>query len=516
MMKNILWLLLLVTGNVIAVGQAWVDGQQAASGNLGRNAGAITSSNVANIGSTYNDNATVDNLKSNFAASNAGNIGLSGFGDAKISSCQNYIPNPNMPARDQECEAINALRKTRANDASSITGITKSDPIFTNQNNMVNLGINSTGTQTGIGSGTAQSAITGAGACVQSTSTTPVQFTKQTCTRTASPTNKTCTKVIHPSVTVTETCNISGSIYVNATPDTQNVLGQSYGQSKNIINSRYRLTFSCDPNIKGIGNVEFGPDAIFPNSPRGPYNVVWWSNGQWGVHWQNTKKVAFTPGTARTWGPYKMMQGSGSCGQPYGRDHYLHYDGTNWYVTESGNAFDFCFLDGGSNYGWGHDDYGFCAPGYSYIPGRPGRRVANKCHGSYRACQGYTPNYYRLSAYCSKASDPAIVSAVNKVCPGGTSQYNILNIADGCIKSFNHYYIPNVNPPIDRGMRHFGKAAGTYNGFAGIKNIYSQIINDSCATYQASTQNPSLEPAISVNGKLTCKAGKTLSGLNCI
>jgi len=512
-MKKTLWLLLLVSGNAVAVGQAWVDGQQAASGNLGRSAGAVTPSNAANIGSTHNDTATVDNLKSNFAASNAGNAGLSSFGDAKVASCQNYVPNPNMPARDQECEAVNALKSTPANNASAITGITKSDPMFTNPNNMVNLGLNSSGTQTGIGSGTGQSGVTGAGACVQATSTTPAQFTEQTCTRAAAPANRTCTKVVSPSVTSTKTCNISGNIYVNATPDAHNVSGPSYGQSKNIINGKYRLTFSCDPNIGGIGNVEFGPDAIFPDSPRGPYNVVWWANGSWGVHWQATKKVPFSPGTPQTWGPYKMMQGSGSCGQPYGRDHYIHYDGTNWYVTESGNAFDFCFLSGGSNLGWQHDDYGFCAPGYSYVSGTV---VQSKCKGTRRQCQDYTPTQYRLQSYCSTASDPAIVSAINNVCPAGSSQYNPLNIGNGCIKNFPHYYIPNVNPPVDRGMRHFGKAAGTYNGFVGIKNVYSQTINDSCATYQAATQNPSSVPATSVNGQLACPAGKILSGLNCI
>lgn len=195
--------LVVISSNSLAVGQAWLDGQAAGQSVVGRSAGTITNSNVANIGSTHTDAAGMSTLQGTFSQSNAGNVGLGSFGNQKITTCANHVPNPATPAKNQECAAVNDLAKHPVAHAVAETGINKNDSMFTNPNNMYNKGLTSPAPSTAIGSGTAKSGTAGAGVCLTTATTTPAVFTDQTCTRSTVPTDKSCQVSYTPTVTQT-------------------------------------------------------------------------------------------------------------------------------------------------------------------------------------------------------------------------------------------------------------------------------------------------------------------------
>lgn len=178
------------------VGQPWLDGQSFGQSMLGSSVGGVTMNNsttITSIGSsTYNDPNAATNLENDFGPSNVGNVGLASYGNNEVSTCATYTPNPANPAQNNECEAVNFLATNPVHHAVSATGITSSDPMFTNQNNAFNLGLNST-LSVNLGTGTQQASINASTMCTQTTTTTPGAVTQQTCTRNVSATVQGCT-----------------------------------------------------------------------------------------------------------------------------------------------------------------------------------------------------------------------------------------------------------------------------------------------------------------------------------
>lgn len=200
----------------LAVSQAYIDGQTDAANSLGNTAGGVTQTNVDGVGNPYGGNTTT--LQNTYGTSNNNNAGLYSTGQQQVTDCKTVPPN-SPPNVLQYCAGVNALALNPLQNARTQTGLTKTDPIFTNPNSGYNLGLAAAGTTPStVGSGTAQGGVVGAGSCTTTAGATPPVYTTENCDRAAGASTQLCTKVILPSVTTTPYCNISGTAFAYTSP----------------------------------------------------------------------------------------------------------------------------------------------------------------------------------------------------------------------------------------------------------------------------------------------------------
>lgn len=202
MKKLLVPILAMLPALAFGVGQGWSDGTAVGNQTLGSTVGNVTMTNANALGSfgSYNQPSTLTNLQNTYGASNTNNVGLFSYGQGKLTNCAGYTPNPNNPASNNECDVVNLLATNPEQHAISASGITKNDPMFTNQNNAYNLGMSSPNQPSNLGSGTTQSSLVGGIGCVQTAITNPSTTTTSTCTKTGTPYPQQCTSYVTVSV----------------------------------------------------------------------------------------------------------------------------------------------------------------------------------------------------------------------------------------------------------------------------------------------------------------------------
>lgn len=560
MKKLIFAATLLCTTNAFAVGQAFLDGQAAGASVLGRDAGSVTATNTTalqNINTANPDPAAISTLQGNFAASNAGNAGLGSFGSQKLSDCASYVPNPATPAKNEECAAVNELAKNPVGHAVAVTGVNKSDSMFTKQNNMVNQGLSGPAPALAVGSGTPGGNVTGAGACLQTTSSTPPVYTKQTCTRSAVPTPQTCQIAMAPTITETKFCDIAGTAKITSSdPDgVMSQFGLATGQPF------YSITFGCQTIASGKAVIS--PYFMLPNGTFVGYGT-WSLGGGISIGW-HAATVVFVPGTSTTpigwwsginydgtplvyttaWydGPSNTIrvQTSGRGGAP------ITCDSGYTYAKHIVNYTTYIYARIGTSTAFGlqtfpaSETYQYCTSATdtaSQITNSVTPVVTNVCTGNfvmsgvhyvvaskkyYVACKGKNNNMQPITTPTigkGTICPSGWTLGINGICESGTSRMVAFDATPTGTCDADHTYTiigdKGFCYPNKTRLNLYGQSSPNYTGAAGIHQVLNENINDNCAQFQASTATPSASPATSVAGTLVCPTGKTLSGTNCI
>lgn len=561
----LLILLSLYVPFAFADSQAYTDGQAAGNSALGSTAGSVTQSNSDSLGTSFGGNVinSVAPLAAMFAVSNQGNSGLSSQGQQQMTTCQNLPPN-STPQMQQFCAGVNALAKNPIQNAQTVTGITKNDPMFTNQNNMFNQGVANAGnTNATVGTGTPQNGINGASACGTSPTTSPVSYTTSTCTRAAGATTQPCQIVIAPTVTSTPYCNISGSaMIISANP--AGVLapgGAGTGQAF------FSITYGCVNS--GTGSAWIQPYVPGWNTGYGTWSI----GGGTNIGWYGSS-VSFVPGFSTN---------------PVGWWCGINYDGTllnyctAWYdgpsdsirIQVGANAlggspvscdptysWNTSLSGSGTSYGmqmkwslgklvyvWGSAAASFSSSQYctlstdatSLVVAGPTPVIPSPCPAGSSAILKNATTGECLQTTCARVGTKTTCTSTilstftptGSLCPPGWSTSSAGVCTNGAGRyvfayspapigtcDTNHTYMSLGNVgycfPNNDHWYNFGWSSPHYSGTCGVKHTLSENITNTCLTLQQQTANPTAYPATAVNGVYTCPTGKTLSGTFCI
>lgn len=544
---TLLLLLSFYASSSLADSQAYTDGQATATQDLGTTAGGVTQSNSNLLSSFGNFAGSVAPLAAMFATSNAGNTGLSSQGQTQMTTCQNLPPNspPNMR---QFCDGVNALAKNPINNAQNVTGITKADPMFTNQNNMFNKGVANAGaTNAQIGNGTPQNGINGANACGTSPTTAPVSYTTQTCTRAAGASTQQCKITIAPTVTSTPYCSISGtSLVYSANP--AGVIAPYWSTGTGTGYPFFYIAFGCASSSAGQA-------CIYPYG----YGInTAWAGGYNSYSTGGSVNIGWYPGC--------LSFSQGFTTTPVTWTSGINYDGTPlisttaWYDGTADAIFVYTdqpnhdYLNSGTSlppvvYGSYGGSPVSCSAGFSYVSasGSVGLQVPKcgnkKCTWTFNITVAVPILVEGCALPSNKTITPAAATGGGSVlCPigmplskgkcsgtfnlgtktvSGTTYAHVVPPAGTC--DANHTYVLTGDTTAvcfptagGRPINNYGISQTHYTGTCGIKHTLTENPSNTCLALQRQTSNPTAYPATAVNGVYTCPTGMTLSGSFCI
>jgi len=576
--------------------QSVTDGQTSGGDAVRALSGMITNTQSNTItqsnSTTGADTTTVQDLQAQFAVSNGGNSGLGTQGSTQLDNCKNYVPNqvkldmtppdPVELARYQECTAVNDLAQQPLQNAIIKSGLTKSDSLFQNPDNMFNYGNTNAGTVAGgalelVGSGVGSS---GGGTCVTTTDVTPATYATGSCTRSDLPNTQACQVTVAPTISTVPYCTIGGGTLANrpwpswpwgtyATPGGTDVWSANQVRScYNIMMgfTNYTACTSFYGSYHGtiVYKCRAKSDPLYALGGIAEYiqNPNWQTSGGGLNFTRPVVSVNFSVGLSSRISTASII--NYLCWPVASTSMY--YDGPTdqFYVSYQGDS-QHVFAPLVS-----------CAPGYKYVypqtytssylpqvcttgdwgticsagsatipdyctkateptslPVRQTSTVAEVVQSFYTIPAAYyscDPNNpfgactwnapYRLTSGSlgfngSCWNGPCTIQKMNP-CANGRVLYEdpAGSWLGWCYPPALTVSLPAINT--DRAVRQYAAATGHYTGEAGIKKVMDENIADSCAALQSQTSNPTATPAVAVNGVLTCPAGKTLSGTNCI
>lgn len=507
---------------------AYSDGLSDGTSALGTSAGAVTQSNVDSIGSTYQqgggsflNDPTVSGLALLFTTSNAGNVGLAQNGTQQMQTCANYVPVTTNPTQQQQamnqfCDAVNQL--ARAPNYQQVSGLNKSDSMFTNQNNAYNQGMASAGsTNVSIGSGQ-----TGAGACLQTSTTSPATYNNFSCISQAAQNGVPCTVQYSPTVTSTSFCNISGTsyVYTNAWPP-----GWYLSGFQTATQPLYQINFGCANASTGRATIQAYVPLWAYFYTCNYYPGLCMMGGNPNV-WYPTATLNFVPGQTSapvTWPTAINYNGS------------IYVYSTAYYDGPSGKIVVSNTVPAGLN-NLSQDPYTGALVGGYYL-GWP----TQSCPANYTWVTPYVDSANNtVGGYCTNPADltsvalpatpaPGICTIIDPYwgiagCvsnPGGPIGYANCNAgaSGACVVSYScdsaHTLVGTTCYPSNNHVLPYSVASSANSGTAGIQNVLTNNVNNTCTQYQQKTSAPTATQAIAVNGQWTCPTGMTLNGSLC-
>lgn len=542
-----------------AQGTAYQDGVSFGTNSVGTSAGAVTQSNIDNTGQTFGNvlsNPTITSLMTIWTLSNKGNAGMASNGTQQLTTCQNYQPVKNNPTQQQQamaqyCDAVNNLAK--APNYQQVSGVNQNDPAFTNQNNAYNQGVNSAGNvNPTIGTG-----LSGATDCLKTTATTAATYNNYTCTRTEAQVNQNCQIYDTPTITQKAWCTIGGGSVANR--PWPNFPWGPYASSSPAPGGTD--VWSSDLIDKGYMGWQGGPHGTIVygcRQPSDPYFALGgiadfvpqpnWETSGGGINFgRPVLQVLFQFGvtSAVTTGAVINYDGS------YLGAYSMYYDGptdqfyVSWsptsfnlfpplvscaptYTYQYGSTIRSCIGSGktyhctttvtGAGYSWCTNPQDQSSVAYTDSPvvvqtlsyGQYASPTYYGCTGGIKPVCGWISPYYAYSGYFYKSGCRSTTCQVAYY-PACKSGFQF--VSGVCYPAQYNVGLGTINK--DRALRLYASPAGHYSGSAGINNVVTDNVTNSCSQYQQQTSAPTATPAIAVNGNWQCPNGMTLKGNLC-